>query len=137
MEAAVKFAAAEASTSKVTAVEATASKAGTAEATAAMAATASTTCHRHGGAARPTAATANAIIAFRNISFSIQDLAPSTNPQIATVPEHCDEHPRNGGSTRRESVVKPTWFDPTSCRQRSSCCMPSPQKRVGRKLKPA
>jgi hypothetical protein len=48
MEAAVKFAAAEASTSKVTAVEATASKAGTAEATAAMATTASTTCHRHG-----------------------------------------------------------------------------------------
>jgi hypothetical protein len=57
------------------------------------------------GAAWPTAATANAIIAFRNISFSIQDLAPSTNPQIATVLEHCDEHPRNGSSTRRESVV--------------------------------
>jgi hypothetical protein len=38
------------------------------------------------GAARPTAATANAIIAFRNISFSIQDLAPSTNPQVDALP---------------------------------------------------
>jgi hypothetical protein len=57
------------------------------------------------GATRPTAATADTIIAFRNISFSIQDLAPSTNPQMATVLEHCDEHRHNDGSTRRESVV--------------------------------
>ena len=33
------------------------------------------------GVAKPTAATANAIIAFRNISLSIQGLAPSTNPR--------------------------------------------------------
>jgi hypothetical protein len=56
------------------------------------------------------AATANAIIAFRNILFSIQDFAPSRNPQgdalnVAIVLQHCDEYRHNGRSTRCEAVV--------------------------------